>query len=84
MKKIFTILLIALTSLSFAQVDWAVKSIKSPTELESTTSGTALALTIECENRGTSTISAGDSVIYNMLIIDKETNQIITQFPQNA
>lgn len=84
MKKIFTLLLIALTSLSFAQVDWAVKSIKSPTELESTTTGTALALTIECENRGTSTIYAGDSVIYNMLIIDKETNQIITQYPQNA
>ena len=31
MKKIFTLLLIALTSLSFAQVDWAIKSIIEPT-----------------------------------------------------
>ena len=53
MKKIFTLLLITFTSISFAQVDWAIKSIKSPTELESTASGTTLALTIECENKGT-------------------------------
>lgn len=84
MKKIFTLLLITFTSISFAQVDWAIKSIKSPTELESTASGTTLALTIECENKGTSPIYAGDSVIYNMLIIDKASSQIITEFPQNA
>ena len=51
MKKhftpLFTFLLIALTNLSFAQVDWAIKSIKSPTELESTSTGTSFDLIVE-------------------------------------
>jgi hypothetical protein len=48
MKKhfthLFTFLLIALTNFSFAQVDWAIKSIKSPTELESTNNEKAVDL----------------------------------------
>ncbi|MDG1757364.1 MAG: T9SS type A sorting domain-containing protein [Bacteroidia bacterium] len=82
MKKIFTLLLIALTSLSFAQVDWAIKSIIEPTELESnTSSGTPIPVNLECENRGTSTIFTGDTVIYNLLMIDLKLSQVIAQIP---
>ena len=88
MKKhfthLFTFLLIALTDFSFAQVDWAIKSIKSPTELESTPTGTSFDLIVECENKGNSTIKAGDTATISMLVIDKETNSIALEYPQNA
>ena len=51
----FTFLLITLTNLSFAQVDWAIKSIKSPTELRTkqTSNGPKanLELVVECEKK---------------------------------
>jgi len=82
MKKIFTLLLISITTLSLAQVDWAIKSIIEPTELESnTSSGTQIPVNLECENRGTSTIFAGDTVIYNLLMIDLKLSQVIAQIP---
>jgi hypothetical protein len=88
MKKhythLFTFLLITLTNLSFAQVDWAIKSIKSPTELESTPTGTAFDLIVECENKGNSKIKAGDTASISMLVIDKETSTIVLEFPENA
>ena len=88
MKKhftpLFTFLLIALTNLSFAQVDWAIKSIKSPTELESTSTGTSFDLIVECENKGNSTIKAGDTATISMLVIDKETSTIALEFPENS
>ena len=82
MKKTFTLLLISITTLSLAQVDWAIKSIIEPTELESNTStGTPIPVNLECENRGTSTIFAGDTVIYNLLMIDLKLSQVIAQIP---
>ena len=85
MKKTFTLLLISITTLSLAQVDWAIKSIIEPTELESNTStGTPIPVNLECENRGTSTIFAGDTVIYNLLMIDLKLSQVIAQIPNGA
>ena len=88
MKKhfipLFTFLLIALTNLSFAQVDWAIKSIKSPTELESTSTGTNFNLTIEFENKGSLAINPNDSLILSLFIYDKETNSLVLEFPSNA
>jgi hypothetical protein len=88
MKKhythLFTFLLITLTNLSFAQVDWAIKSIKSPTELESTSTGTNFAFTLEFENRGNTIIKEGDSVVYSMILVDIETGALFLEYPQNA
>ena len=84
MKKTLTLLLVVLTSLTYAQVDWAVNSIKSPTNLNSTSSGTAFDLTLECENKGMDTIFAGDSIIFNMVLIDIETSNILLQYPASA
>ena len=82
MKKIFTLLLITISTLTIAQVDWAIKSIKEPTELESnTSSGTPIKVNLECENRGSSTIFAGDTIAYNLLLIDLELSQVIAQIP---
>ena len=80
----FTFLLITLTNLSFSQVDWAIKSIKSPTELESTPTGTNFNLTIEFENKGNSAINPNDSLILSLFIFDKETNTLVLEFPTNA
>ena len=88
MKKhfthLFTFLLIALTNFSFAQVDWAIKSIKSPTELESTPTVTSFDLIVECENKGNSTIKAGDTATISMFAIDTLTRTIVLEYPQNA
>jgi len=88
MKKHFThlfiFLLIALTNFSFAQVDWAIKSIKSPTELESTPTGTSFDLIVECENKGNSNIKAGDTATISMFAIDTLTRTIVLEYPQNA
>jgi len=80
----FTFLLITLTNLSFSQVDWAIKSIKSPTELESTPTGTNFNLTIEFENKGNSAINPNYSLILSLFIFDKETNTLVLEFPTNA
>jgi len=88
MKKHYThfltFLLITLTNLSFAQVDWAVKSIKSPTELESTPTGTNFNLVVECENKSNSTIKIGDTVTISMFVIDTVSKTIALEYPQNA
>ncbi|MGB1037424.1 MAG: T9SS type A sorting domain-containing protein [Bacteroidia bacterium] len=87
MKKTLTLVLLALTSISYAQVDWAIKSLKKPTELVSTLSGTAMDMTIECENKGTTTFNAGDSIIFNMLLLRPgvPANQaLIAEFPSRA
>ncbi|PCJ64606.1 MAG: hypothetical protein COA58_12780 [Bacteroidetes bacterium] len=84
MKKTLTLLLVALTSLSFAQVDWAINSVKSPTNINSTSSGTSFDIVLECENKGTDTIQPGDSIIFNMLLIDLETSNVWLQYPANA
>ena len=82
MKKIFTLLLITISTLTIAQVDWAIKSIKEPTELESNiTTGTPIKVNLECENRGSSTIFAGDTIGYQLILIDLKTNGVIARIP---
>ncbi len=84
MKKTLTLLLLLVASSSFAQLDWSIKSIKAPTELESTTSGTDLNLILECENVGTDTVFAGDTLAFNMFLLDIATSNLLLQYPANA
>ena len=82
MKKIFTLLFITISTLTIAQIDWAIKSIKEPTELESNTStGTPIKVNLECENRGSSTIFTGDTIGYQLILIDLKTNGVIARIP---
>ncbi|MFT5817352.1 MAG: hypothetical protein ACJAR8_000650 [Bacteroidia bacterium] len=87
MKKTLTLLLVVLTTVAFGQTNWSIKSIKSPTELETTnaTIGTELDLIIECENLGPDTIFTGDSVIFNMLVFNPaDTKQPLLEYPAGA
>ena len=90
MKKIFTLLLLIICAgTTFAQVNWAVKSLKSPTELVTTsaTIGTPIGAIIECENLGTETVKAGDSLIFNLLVLSPDapaSSNILYRFPTNA
>ena len=84
MKKTLTFLLVALASVSYAQIDWAIKSVKSPTELESTSSGTKFTVVLECENKGSETVKAGDTIAFNMLLIDIAGQSIILEYPPRA
>jgi hypothetical protein len=86
MKKTLTLLLLAITGLTYAQVEVGIRSV-SPTNLESTASGTQIPLEIVLENNGTGAISAGDTIAYSMLILDpngQPGQNLITQYPQNA
>ncbi len=84
MKKTLTLLLLGLASFSYAQTNWAIKSIKSPTEIQSTATGTSFDIIVECQNMGTKTIKAGDSITFSMLLIDLASSQILLQYPANA
>lgn len=89
MKKTFTLLASLLfTAVAFGQMNWSIKSIKSPTELVTTdaTVGTELDLIIECENLGPDTVFVGDSIIYNMVVLNPANTQnpVLIEFPANA
>ena len=90
MKKTLTLLLLTIcASTTFAQVNWAIKSLKSPTELvtESSTTGTPIVAVIECENLGTETVKAGDSIIFNLLVLSPDLpagQNILYRYPENA
>lgn len=89
MKKTLTFLLILASSSLFAQVNWSIKSLKSPTELQTTNAnvGTPISAVIECENLGTDTARAGDSIIYNLLVISPDlpaSQNILYRFPSTA
>lgn len=89
MKKTLTFLLVLAAASTFAQVDWAVKSLKSPVELETMDAmvGTPINAIIECENLGTDTVKAGDSIVYNLVVIGSTlpaNANVLYRFPSNA
>lgn len=87
MKKIFTLLFLsAITISSFAQVELAVKSVQ-PDELVSTRQGTPLPLIVTLENNGTNPIPAGDTIAWNVLVLNPEADPsqaLLLQFPNGA
>lgn len=85
MKKTLTLTLLLFVSVfTFAQVEWELKSIKSPTEMVSTSAGTSFDLILECQNNSETAIPAGDTVFYNMILIDISSNRLLLEFPANA
>jgi|GEM_PF-2406059 len=86
MKKIFTLLLSTLVgSVAFAQrvVDVSIVEIVSPSELNSTSSGTVFKMNLSCKNDGPDDILTGDT-IYTSWILGSLQNQVIDQKPNGA
>ena len=78
MKKIFTLLLITLTSLSFAQVELAMKSIDRPDFINDGQTQTKLQLQFTLQNNGAE-LMAADTIIYTWGIINKQSLSYIVQ-----
>ena len=88
MKKLYfsnLLILLVISNLTLAQTyDWAIKSIKEPSEIVSSATNTPINLVVECENRGTTPLKSGDSITFNLLIFDLQTNNLLVQYPNNA
>ena len=88
MKQTITLLaFVALTLTSFGQrnIDWSMESVIEPAELLSNEqTGTRLPIKYECKNNGSDTLYAGDTVLYNIIILDILTSSVVVQAPTNA
>jgi len=81
MKKTITALFILISTLSFAQLDWSVKSIDKPVDLYTNASGTTdLVAQITFENKG-DTIPTGDTLIFNIIGVRTSDNLILFNSP---
>ena len=78
MKKIFTILLIALTNLSFAQVELAMKSIDKPDFIGNGQTQTELQLQFTIQNNGAE-LMANDTIFYTWAIIQKDPSVMLVE-----
>ena len=79
MKKTLTLLLVALTSISIAQVELEMKSIDKPADFIMDGEGsTKLQLQFTLQNNG-SELKAADTIIYTWGIINKNPVQYIVQ-----
>lgn len=78
MKKIFTLLLITLTSLSFAQVELAMKSIDKPDFIANGQTQTKLQLQFTIQNNGAE-LMANDTIFYTWAIIQKEPATMLVE-----
>lgn len=86
MKKSLT-LLVALMTLGLMgqaqrQIDWSTESIEEPTELRSTSTGTAIPVFAVLKNNGTDTVKAGDSLFRQVLVL-QTNNRLILGYPSN-
>jgi hypothetical protein len=77
MKKSLTLLLLAIASFGYAQVDIALTSIDKPEFIQDGgTNGTAFELQFTATNKGTA-LAAGDSIIFAWAILNEARTQII-------
>lgn len=73
MKKTFTLLLLFVASLSFAQVNLAIKSIDQPTFMKDNPDGqsTNFTLAFTMTNKGPA-LNPGDSIVYTFGVINRD------------
>ncbi|MBT6234623.1 MAG: T9SS type A sorting domain-containing protein [Bacteroidetes bacterium] len=76
MKKTLTLLLVVLTSLTYAQVDLTLVSIDKPDFIKDGQSTTTLDVQFTISNSGDA-LSAGDSIYYNWALIRKTDNNLM-------
>ena len=78
MKKIFTLLLILTTSISYAQVELAMKSIDKPDFVQDGNTQTNLKFQFTLQNNGAE-LMAADTIIFLWGIINKNPTQYLVQ-----
>lgn len=78
MKKIFTLLLILTTSISYAQVELAMKSIDKPDFVQDGITQTNLKFQFTLQNNGAE-LMAADTIIFLWGIINKNPTQYLVQ-----
>ena len=83
MKKLLLSICIVASTAVFAQrnIDWSTDAIVSPTNLNSTTSGTSITLEVVFKNNGTSSTAIGDSVLWQFFVTPVGGNTIVLGYP---
>jgi hypothetical protein len=77
MKKTFTLLFILVSTLSFAQLDWSVKSIDKPTNLYTNPDGTtSVTAQVTLENLG-DVVPMGDSITLTLFGIRRADRSVM-------
>jgi hypothetical protein len=86
MKKSLTLLLafmtLGLLGQAQRQIDWSTESIEEPSELRSTSTGTAIPVFAVLKNNGTDTVKAGDSLFRQVLVLTT-SNGVLIGYPSN-
>jgi hypothetical protein len=86
MKKTFTLALILLASVGFAQRNLSVVSFTPDELVADNANSMSLSYNIVCQNNGTETIQTSDSLFYSLVVIDRNgaTNTIVFEDPANS